>query len=55
VNGYVNVPGTFAGWFPPGVFSFTGAVRAVRNLAEANALSGSLPARNRFAGARLGN
>ena len=24
VSGYVNVPGAFAGWFPPGVFSFTG-------------------------------
>jgi beta-galactosidase len=37
VNGYVNVPGAFAGWFPPGVFSFTGAVRTVRNLVRANA------------------
>jgi len=39
VNGYVNVPGAFAGWFPPGVFSFTGAVRVLRNLAKANALA----------------
>jgi beta-galactosidase len=39
VNGYVNVPGTFAGWFPPGVFSFPGAVRAVRNRAETNAVA----------------
>ena len=37
VNGYVNVPGAFAGWFPPGVFSFTAAIRVLRNLAEANA------------------
>jgi beta-glucosidase/6-phospho-beta-glucosidase/beta-galactosidase len=39
VNGYVNVPGAFAGWFPPGVFSFTAAVRVLRNLAKANALA----------------
>jgi Glycosyl hydrolase family 1 len=39
VSGYVNVPGAFAGWFPPGVFSFTGALRAVRNLARANAVA----------------
>jgi len=38
-NGYANVPGAFAGWFPPGVFSFPGAVTAVRNLAEANAVA----------------
>jgi beta-galactosidase len=39
VNGYVNVAGAFAGWFPPGVYSFPGAVRVVRNLAKANALA----------------
>jgi beta-galactosidase len=39
VNGYVNVPGVLAGWFPPGVYSFTGAVRVLRNLAKANALA----------------
>ena len=39
VNGYVNVPGAFAGWFPPGVYSFPAAIRAVRNLADANALA----------------
>jgi beta-galactosidase len=38
VNGYVNVAGAFAGWFPPGVYSFPAAVRVVRNLAKANAL-----------------
>jgi beta-galactosidase len=39
VSGYVNVPGAFAGWFPPGVFSFPGAVRVVRHLAKANAVA----------------
>ena len=38
-NGYANVPGAFASWFPPGVFSFRGAVAAVRNLASANAVA----------------
>ena len=38
VNGYVNVPGAFAGWFPPGVYSVPAAVLAVRNLAKANAV-----------------
>ncbi|MBA3262535.1 MAG: glycoside hydrolase family 1 protein [Thermoleophilaceae bacterium] len=37
VNGYVNVAGAFAGWFPPGVYSFPAAVTVVRNLARANA------------------
>lgn len=36
-NGYVNVPGAFAGYFPPGAFSFTAAIRAVLNLVRANA------------------
>ena len=39
VSGYVNVPGALAGWFPPGVFSFPGAVRVVRNLAKGNAVA----------------
>ncbi len=39
VNGYVNIPGTFAAWFPPGVFSFSGAIAVVRNLAKANAVA----------------
>lgn len=39
VSGYVNVAGAFAGWFPPGVYSFPAAVRVVRNLAKANALA----------------
>jgi beta-glucosidase/6-phospho-beta-glucosidase/beta-galactosidase len=37
VNGYVNVEGAFAGWFPPGVYSFPAAIRVVSNLAVANA------------------
>ena len=36
VSGYVNLPGAIAGWFPPGAYSFTGAVRVVRNFAFAN-------------------
>jgi beta-glucosidase/6-phospho-beta-glucosidase/beta-galactosidase len=39
VNGYVNVAGAFAGWFPPGVYSFPAAILVVRHLAEANALA----------------
>jgi beta-galactosidase len=39
VSGYVNLPGVFAAWFPPGVYSFTGAVLALRNMAKANALA----------------
>jgi beta-galactosidase len=38
VQGYVNVAGTLAGWFPPGAFSFPGAIRVARDLAEASAL-----------------
>ena len=38
-NSYVNAPGITAGNFPPGVFSFTAAITAVRNLARANAAS----------------
>jgi beta-glucosidase/6-phospho-beta-glucosidase/beta-galactosidase len=34
-NGYVN--GVLAGFFPPGVFSFTAAVTALQNEADANA------------------
>jgi beta-galactosidase len=39
VQGYVNVPGVFAGWFPPGVYSLPAAVRVLRNLAKANAVA----------------
>jgi beta-galactosidase len=39
VQGYVNVPGVFAGWFPPGVYSLPAAVRVIRNLAKANAVA----------------
>jgi beta-galactosidase len=35
-SGYFNVPGVFAGFFPPGVFSFTGAREALLNLERAN-------------------
>jgi len=35
-NGYVNVPGAFAGYFPPGAFSFTAAIEVVKNLVAAN-------------------
>jgi beta-glucosidase/6-phospho-beta-glucosidase/beta-galactosidase len=34
--GYVNVPGTFGGWFPPGAFDFAAAIRVVLNLERAN-------------------
>ena len=36
-NGYVNVPGVLAGNFPPGVFSYTAALRVTHDLALANA------------------
>ena len=50
VNGYVNVPGAFAGWFPPGVYSFPAAIRAVRNLADAERGSPTTPSTARTAG-----
>ena len=34
-SGYVNVPGALAGYFPPGAYSFRGAVATVRNQALA--------------------
>ncbi|MBI5106685.1 MAG: glycoside hydrolase family 1 protein [Solirubrobacterales bacterium] len=34
--GYANIPGVFAGYFPPGAFTFRGAVRAVTNMEAAN-------------------
>lgn len=36
-SGYVNIPGAFAGWFPPGAFSFSAAVRSAQVLGLANA------------------
>jgi beta-galactosidase len=52
-NGYVNVPGAFAGWFPPGAFSFSAAVRSLQNLIAANAAA--YDAIHRFdRGARVG-
>ena len=38
-NGYVNMPGAFAGYFPPGAYSFTAAIRVVTNLVRANAVA----------------
>ena len=35
-NGYANVPGVFGAFFPPGAFSFTGAIGAVLNLERGN-------------------
>ncbi len=35
-NGYANIPGVVAGNFPPGAFTFRGAITAVRNLERAN-------------------
>jgi beta-galactosidase len=37
VSGYVNVPGAFAGNFPPGAFSFTGTIAVLVNEVAANA------------------
>ncbi len=34
--GYVNIPGFFGAFWPPGVFSFTGAIAALLNLERAN-------------------
>ena len=38
-SGYVNVPGVLAGNFPPGAFSFTGAIRVVLNLERGNTVA----------------
>lgn len=35
-SGYANIPGVLDGNFPPGVFSFAGAITAVRNLEAGN-------------------
>ena len=35
-NGFANVPGLFGSYWPPGVFSFTGAIAALINLERAN-------------------
>ncbi len=39
VSGFVNVPGAYANWFPPGVFSYTAAAKAIENLAAANSVA----------------
>ena len=36
VNGFVNIPGALAGNFPPGAFTFTGAITAIANEVAAN-------------------
>ncbi len=38
-NGYANIPGVLAGNFPPGVYSFTAAATALRNLEAANGVA----------------
>jgi len=37
VQGYLNVAGVFASWFPPGVFNFQAVIGALFNEARANA------------------
>jgi beta-galactosidase len=47
-NGFVNVPGAFAGWFPPGALSYPAAVAAIEHQALANAAAyDELKARSR--------
>jgi beta-galactosidase len=38
-SGYVNIPGVFADYFPPGVLNYPAAIRALVNLVHANAAS----------------
>ena len=38
-SGYVNVPGAFAGYFPPGAYSFPAAVATVRHQALAQSVA----------------
>lgn len=37
VGGYVNVPGAYASWFPPGANSYTGSRKAIETMVAANA------------------
>jgi beta-glucosidase/6-phospho-beta-glucosidase/beta-galactosidase len=37
VSGYVNIPGAVAGFFPPGAFTFTGALAVILNQVAGNA------------------
>ncbi len=39
VGGFVNVPGAYANWFPPGANSFTGSAKAIENMAAANSVA----------------
>jgi beta-glucosidase/6-phospho-beta-glucosidase/beta-galactosidase len=52
-NGYVNIPGVVQGNFPPGAWSFTGAVDAIINMADANA-SAYKAVKRRDRGSRVG-
>lgn len=36
-SGYVNIPGAFAGWFPPGAYSFAAVIAVLQHLERANA------------------
>jgi beta-galactosidase len=38
-NGFVNVPGLIGAYWPPGVFSFSGAITALVNLERANTVA----------------
>jgi len=38
-NGFVNVPGLIGAYWPPGVFSFTGAIATLVNLERANTVA----------------
>ncbi|HEX2358919.1 MAG TPA: glycoside hydrolase family 1 protein [Solirubrobacterales bacterium] len=53
VNGYVNIPGVVEGNFPPGAFTFTGAIEAIINMADANA-SAYKAVKRRDRGSRVG-
>jgi beta-galactosidase len=37
--GYINVPGVFGSYWPPGAFSFTGAITTLTNLERANTVA----------------
>ena len=39
VNGYANVPGAIAGYFPPGAYCYRCAIKASENLVAANAVA----------------
>jgi beta-glucosidase/6-phospho-beta-glucosidase/beta-galactosidase len=39
IYGYANIPGAFAGNFPPGAYSYRSSTLALENMAEANAVA----------------